>query len=139
MTEADDKLTSIDRTLKELLRWTRFANMERLKEILEKELENDQKKLAYDGTDGKNGLREVSEMSGAPTSTISRWWPRWFQRGLVIESEVRQGRMKKIISLEDVGIELPKKKLSETAPVKPSPVEPADQSTRDPSASGGNP
>ncbi len=113
-------LSSIDRTLNELLRWTRFANMEKLKAILEKELDNDQKKLAYDVTDGKNGQKEVSELSGAPESTISGWWPRWFRKGLVTESETRKGRMMKITSLEDAGIELPKKTPKGTATDQPA-------------------
>ncbi len=138
MTEEEDKLTSIDRTLKELLRWTRFANMGKLKEILEAELDNDQKKLAYDCTDGNNAQRDVSAVSGAPSSTVSVWWPRWFQQGLVAESEVRKGRMVKIVSLEDMGIEVPRKKVSKSAGTKPPPEGEADQPAKDASESGGN-
>lgn len=91
-----EKVDSIDRSLKEILMWTRFANILKLKDTLDAELDTNRKKLAYENTDGENGLKE--------------WWPRWFRLGIVTESEARKGRMVKIVSLEDVGIEVPRKK-----------------------------
>lgn len=114
-----DRLESIDRTLRELLTWTRFANMEKLKEILKKELDDDHKKLAYENSDGSNGQKEVSALCGAPISTVGKWWPKWFHRGLVTESETRKGRMMKIVSLEDVGIEVPKRSAATPATEAP--------------------
>jgi len=109
--ENEDKtnLVSIDNTLKEILKWTRFANISKLKDILEKELDTDEKKLAYEGTDGANGLKEASAVSGVPLPTVGMWWQKWFRLGLVTESEERKGRMMKIVSLDDVGIKIPKK------------------------------
>ncbi len=76
MTEADDRLASIDKTLKELLIWTRFANIPNLRETLGTELETDQKKLAYESSDGVNALSAISEISGTPVPTLGRWWPK---------------------------------------------------------------
>jgi hypothetical protein len=139
MTEEDDKLASIDWTMRELLRWTRFANMGKLKEILENELDSEEKKLAYESTDGKNGQKEVAELSGAPLGTVKGWWPRWFQKGIVTESEIRTGRMMRLVSLEDVGIEVPKKKPAKGAATQPPPEEPADEAAKNPPKSGGGP
>jgi len=111
--EDEDKLESIDKTLKEILKWTRFANISKLKETLEAELDSNEKKLAYENTDGENGLKEVAVASGAPQDTIYGWWQKWFRLGLATESISYKGRMIKIVSLEDVGIKVPKKK---TAP-----------------------
>jgi|GEM_PF-782037 len=109
--ENEDKtnLASIDRTLKEILKWTRFENISKLKEILEKELDTDEKRLAYESTDGANGLKEVATVSGVPLPTVGTWWQKWFRLGLVTESEERKGRMVKIVSLDDVGAKIPKK------------------------------
>jgi len=107
--DQEDKLSSIDSTLKEILKWTRFANISNLKEMLEKELNNDEKKLAYENSDGVRSLDEVEVESGAPRDTIYGWWQKWSRLGLVTESESRRGRMLKIVSLEDVGIKLPKR------------------------------
>jgi hypothetical protein len=111
-----EKIDSIENTLLEILKWTRFANIAKLKEILEKELETDQKKLAYESTDGINGTKEVALVSAAPQDTVYGWWQKWSRLGLVIESETRKGRMTKIVSLDDVGIKIPKKAKTSSAP-----------------------
>jgi hypothetical protein len=108
-TEAEKKLDSMDRTLQEILKWTRFANISKLKETLEKELDSDEKKLAYENSDGTKILNEVAAASSTPRDTVYGWWQRWFRLGLVTESETRKGRMAKIVSLDDVGIKTPKK------------------------------
>lgn len=114
--EDENKLESIDRTLKEILKWTRFANVSKLKEILEKELDTDEKKLAYESRDGVNGLKEVTTASGAPLPTVGTWWQKWFLLGLISESETGKGRMMKIVSLDDVGIKVPKRTITALSP-----------------------
>jgi len=120
--EEEKNLESIDRTLKEILKWTRFANISKLKEILEAELDSDEKKLAYENTDGVNGLKEVATASGAPLTTVANWWQKWYRLGLVTESEERKGRMMKIVSLDDVGIKVPKRTITAPSP-QPTPVQ----------------
>jgi len=110
--EEEDKLESIDRTLRELLKWTRFANIGKLKDTLTQTLDSDQKKVAYEETDGVNGTKEAAVASGAAQDTVYGWWQQWYRIGVVTESENRKGRMVKIISLEDLGIKIPKKKTS---------------------------
>lgn len=110
-----DRLGAMHETLRELLKWLRFENLPRLKEVLEAELEDPRKKLAYEATDGTRALREIQEASGVPARTVLDWWRRWYNLGIVEESGVRKGRMGRIVSLEDVGIGLPKEK-----PVEPT-------------------
>ncbi|MCL4519308.1 MAG: hypothetical protein M1587_08940 [Thaumarchaeota archaeon] len=104
----ENRLESIDASLKEILKWTRFANISRLKEMLEAELDSDEKKIAYESSDGQNGLKEVAMVSGAPLPTVATWWQKWFRLGFVSEVESRKGRMQRIASLDDVGIRFPK-------------------------------
>jgi hypothetical protein len=127
-TEAEKKLDSMDRTLQEILKWTRFANISKLKETLETELDTDEKRLAYENSDGTRGIEEVATVSGTPRDTVYSWWQKWFRLGIVVDSEARKGRIARIVSLDDLGIKIPKKGIShptpsaaETPQVEPSP------------------
>jgi hypothetical protein len=115
-TEDENKLDSMNRTLQEILKWTRFANITKVKETLENELDTDEKKLAYENSNGENTLKDLVPLCGAPYGTITNWWPRWYRMGIMTESESRKGRMKKIISLQDIGISVPKVAKSSQAP-----------------------
>lgn len=102
----ESRLQSIDRTLQEIRLWTRFANISKLKETLEKELDTDEKKIAYENSNGVKRLEEVARACGSPKRTVGNWWQKWFRLGLATESETRKGRMKKIVSLDDIGIRI---------------------------------
>lgn len=102
------KLNLVNLTLKEILKWSRFQNLPRLRELLEKELDDQSKKLAYDNTDGQKSMRQVSSEANVPVPTIQGWWNRWYNLGILEPSEAYRGRLKKICSLKDVGIETPK-------------------------------
>jgi hypothetical protein len=121
------KIDSIESTLNEILKWTKFANISKLKEILEAELDTDEKKLAYENSNGENTLKDLVPLCGAPYGTITNWWPRWYRMGIMAESELRKSRMEKIVSLDDVGIKIPKKTKTSAAPetVQALPVESA--------------
>lgn len=125
--EVQKKIDTIENTLREILKWTRFANISKLKDILVEELDADEKKLAYENSDGVNGIKEIAATSGAPQDTVYSWWQKWFRLGLVVESEERKGRMMKIVSLDDVGIKIPKKAKASPTPgtVQAQPVEPS--------------
>jgi hypothetical protein len=108
--EVQERIDSIELSLREILNWTRFANIAKLREVLESELDTDEKKLAYESSNGENTLKDLVPLCGAPYGTITNWWPRWHRMGILTESENRKGRMKKITSLSDVGIDVPKRK-----------------------------
>jgi len=74
--EVENKLESIDKTLKKILKWIQFENIQKLKKVLEDELDIDEKKIAYEDSDGVNGLKEIEELSGAPQKTIHNWWQK---------------------------------------------------------------
>lgn len=106
--EVCDKLDRNETILRDIARWLRFQNTSKLKEVLLVELDTDEKKLAFESTDGKKGLRKVASMSGAPQDTVYGWWKKWFNIGILEPSEIRKGRLRKICSLEYVGITVPK-------------------------------
>jgi RimJ/RimL family protein N-acetyltransferase len=81
--------------------------MDKLRAILETELSEDRKKLAYEYSDGSRGYREVGEAAGVPAPTVQAWWARWLAMGIMERSMTRTGRVQNICSLRDIGIDVP--------------------------------
>ncbi len=92
--------------LRELIAWTRFQALPGLKKILETELSEDRKRVVYELTDGSRAGRDVGDLAGVPSRTVHNWWERWFELGIVKQSRSRPGRMERLCSLKDVGIEV---------------------------------
>lgn len=136
--EIKENLIGIQHSLKELLKWVKFQNFSSLKQLLQSELRDDAKKLAYENTDGTKGLREVGKVSGVPAPTVQGWWNRWYNLGIVDESLARKGRMERICSLKDVGIEIPKEATGRHTSRKQQPAdgEPQDANKNDALDSG---
>lgn len=111
-----ERLELIQVTLQDILKWSRFQNLPRLRQIFEQQLDTQEKKLAFENTDGGKGYREVAENSGVPAPTVQSWWNRWYTLGILEPSGTRKGRLKKICSLSDVGIEVPKMPSSKIEP-----------------------
>lgn len=102
------KMVENQKLLREIARWSRFQNIGRLKDVLVVELDSDEKKLAFENTNGMKGIKEIAQASGAPRDTVYSWWQKWSRLGILEPSESREGRLAKICSLEDVGIKVPK-------------------------------
>lgn len=103
-----DLLTKILDVLNQIEGWNRFSNSDALRVTLEGELKEVRKKIAYEATDGGQSMRDVASASGVPVTTVQGWWSRWLALGIVNESPSRKGRMIKICSLRDLGIDIPK-------------------------------
>lgn len=102
------KMDENQQLLREIARWSRFQNIGKLKEVLTAELDSDEKKLAFENTDGAKGIKEIAQISGAPQDTVYSWWKKWSRLGILEPSKSREGRLVKICSLEDVGMKIPK-------------------------------
>jgi hypothetical protein len=111
-----DLLKRIHEALEELLRWTRFEGMLKVKEVLLDVLRTDEEKLAYHYSDGR-GSKEVAKLAGFKShTTILDYWRKWAALGLVESINVRGGtRYKRLFSLSDFGIEIPKVKAGASA------------------------
>lgn len=103
-----EKLDEGQHILRDVARWLRFQNIGKLKEVLLAELDTDEKKLAFESTNGERGIKEVAKISRTPQDTVYGWWKKWFNLGILESSETRRGRLRKICALEDVGIKVPK-------------------------------
>jgi len=77
------------------------------KELILSTLNSDIKILAYHLSDGEKSTREIAHIVNMNMNTVSRWWREWKILGIV--NPVLNGRrMKKLFSLEELGIEVPK-------------------------------
>jgi len=106
--EAGTSLAETNETLRQILRWVRFQSLERVRQIIEKEVAQDRKRiLVYELTDGEKGRPEVSRISGVASSTIQTWWDRWYSLGLLEPSPKRKGMVRKMCGIEEVGLAIP--------------------------------
>jgi len=97
--------------LEEIAFWLRFQGKPKLKEVLEAELTTDPKLVVYEMTDGLRSRREVAKIAKTSHFNVQHWWKRWYQLGLLTESEKFKGRPKRVISLNEVGIRVPSSKV----------------------------
>jgi hypothetical protein len=108
MSEELKTLKSIEGKLDQLLKWTRFAGMQQLRTILAQNLTTDTEMLIYELSDGERGTREIAGLSGVRSNaTVTAYWRKWNKLGIVEPSEKRQGRFRRICSLEEVGLTVP--------------------------------
>jgi hypothetical protein len=108
MSEELRVLKNIEGKLDQLLMWTRFAGMQQLRTILAQNLTKDLEMLIYELSDGERSTREIAELSGVGSNaTVTNYWRKWSRLGIVEPSEIRQGRFRRICSLEEVGLTAP--------------------------------
>jgi hypothetical protein len=102
-------LKNIEEKISELLKWTKFAGMQQLRNVLLQVLGDDTTSLlAYEFSDGERGTREVAKLAGVKSkSTIAGYWRKWSKIGIVEPSSKYQGRYQRICSLEEVGLVVP--------------------------------
>ena len=113
---SEDKTDRIIKLLEEILKWTRFQGMLRVKEVLLDTLKKDEERVAYHYSDGW-GSQGVAKLAGFKShTTILDYWKRWVALGIVEPMKVRGGiRYKRCFSLLDFGIEVPKVKIEKVS------------------------
>ena len=107
---ARDKQDRMIDALEGILKWTRFLGMREVKTTLVATLDTDQKKAAYQASDGVRTTREVARLAGfGSKSTVEVLWKAWNQIGLGESRPVQGGgeRFKRSFDLDDFGIRFP--------------------------------
>lgn len=108
MSEELKTLKSIESKLDQFLKWTKFAGMQQLRDILSRALENDTATLIYELSDGMRGTREIAKLVGVKSNaTVATYWKKWSRIGIVEQSPTFHGRYQRICSLEEVGLTIP--------------------------------
>lgn len=103
-----DILKDIAVTMKELLKWMRFAGMQQLRTILSQNLKTDVEMLVYELSDGTRSTRDIARLAGLGSHvTVAVYWKKWSKLGIVEPSPQFRGRYQKICSLEEVGLTVP--------------------------------
>ena len=104
---SEQTFREIASTLKELLKWTRFAGMQQLRNVLTLNLETDIELMTYEASDGSRGARGAAKMAGISHTTVLSYWKKWAKVGIVEPSPNYEGRYQRICSLEEVGLKAP--------------------------------
>jgi hypothetical protein len=108
MSEELNVLKNIEYKLDQLLKWSRFAGLQQLKNLLTQNLTSDRELLVYELSDGEHTTREIAELANVRSNaTVVGYWKKWSKLGIVEPSQNRQGRFKRFCSLEEVGLTVP--------------------------------
>ena len=92
--------------LKEILKWTKFEGMQKVKQVLEDTLDNDDKKLIYELSDGRPSPK-IARTVRVSDQTVRNYWKAWAVLGIVEIHPDYKKRCRRVFSLEDFGIEVP--------------------------------
>jgi len=94
--------------LEELAKWTRVTSIPHVKKLLLEILASPKEKVAYQSSDGR-ASRKVAKEADVGYATVTLWWKKWVKAGIAEPISVKGGqRAKRVFSLDDFGIEVPK-------------------------------
>lgn len=93
--------------MQKLVTYIKLANYDSIRNRLMEIVNSDDKKRAFEATDGINSTRDIYSITGVNKNTVSAWWNDWEKQGLVEESTGARGRRVKLVSLSDFGIGVP--------------------------------
>ena len=95
--------------LREILRWTKISNLDKVRNILLGELNDENKTLVYFLSDGKSSDEIEKIMNKKVTDmSIRNWWKKWGKLGIMEIHPNYKKRFMKIFDVEDYGIKIPK-------------------------------
>ncbi|MFQ5909408.1 MAG: helix-turn-helix domain-containing protein [Thermoplasmata archaeon] len=105
----DDRVAQL---LEEMLRWVRFQGILKAKEVLLDALKTDEDKIMYQYSDGRSST-EIAKLVRPTPRTVRNYWARWNALGIVEPMSAPGGtRYRRVFSLDDFGIEVPKTEAS---------------------------
>jgi len=97
-TEKKDKQDRMIELLEEMLKWIKVTSIPHVKKLLLEILPSDEEKI-----------KAVAKFAGVSYVTVTKWWKIWGRAGLAEMMSAKGGeRAKRIFSLDDFGIEVPK-------------------------------
>lgn len=99
-----DNQNDILEELKVQTAWLRVIGLQAIKDLIKEEMKSEQDRSIYELSDGLRPTREIAKEVGSSHMKVATKWNKWASIGLVMPSESRKGRFKKIVALEDLGI-----------------------------------
>ena len=105
----DEKLLLADilSVQRELLTWTRFEAIQKLKDVLGSLLKTEKEKKIYELSAGEYTSTQIAKAVGVTDQTIRNYWKKWARAGVVRPSEKTGKGFTHLCPLEDLGIEIP--------------------------------
>jgi len=95
--------------LEKLVKWTKVNSIPKVRDLLLGILESPEERVAYQFSDGRKTIREVAKLANVGTGTVSKWWKNWERAAITEPVSTKRGkRAKRVFSLDDFGIEVPK-------------------------------
>ena len=91
--------------LKEILKWTKFEGIQKVKQVLENTLDDDTKKLIYELSDGRPSP-EIARIARVTPPTVRNYWKDWAILGITEIHPDYKKRYHRVFSLKEVGIEV---------------------------------
>ena len=92
--------------LKEILKWTKFEGMQKVKQVLENTLDTDTKKLIYELSDGRSSPT-IARLARVSPPTVRDYWADWVVLGIAEIHPDYKKRCRRVFSLEEIGIAVP--------------------------------
>ena|SRR2546430_15544705 len=102
--------------LRELVKWSKFESIPKLRIVLEQNLPGSKEKMIYELSDGERSTRDIARMVGVSHQTVANYWEKWSKLRIMDKSDTREGRSRQICSLEEVGLEAPEAEGAEISP-----------------------
>jgi len=96
--------TTVEQLLAEQLRWLRAAAMPSVRATIVRALPKQEQRRAFELCDGTRSGTEVAAAVGVSKQSISNWSSAW--RNLGIAYEVEERKVKHLISLAALGVEI---------------------------------
>jgi hypothetical protein len=90
--------------LDEILFWLRASSFSSVRKHLEEVLDSEDKRRAYQLTDGVNTMADIRNHVDVAHGTLQAWWTDWEAKGIVRESPQRKGRKQRLIDLKAIGL-----------------------------------
>ena len=101
-------MEDLSEKLDEIITWLKLIGRNEVKKIIREIITNEEDYLLYQNSNGEKTVRELSLITGLSIRTISFRWEIWEKLGIMKKIEVGTGgRGKKLIDLEELGIEIP--------------------------------
>lgn len=106
---SQDDIKELVKVNKDILKWIKFSNLGKVKEILETVLDSDEKKIAYQMSDGITRSGAIADIITPHQTTIADWWRIWYKLGIAEALSASGGkRARSIFDLEDFNLAVPK-------------------------------
>ncbi len=100
-----DKFEEMTDMFAEFLTIYKFVNKKTIADMLNIELDNQQKVEIYQLSDGEHSTRDIASQVAQKCghNTVARLWKQWALKGLVVPAD-RKGRFKAAFNLVEYGI-----------------------------------